>query len=257
MARLLALALCGMLAGAASALAADLSADEVRAIVAQASAGTPPDLSHRSLQRLDLSGLDFKRANLAGADLYGAKLVDANLSGANLSGATLNLAWIMRANFTDANLSGASLQGMVVSSGLEVSPAEAPVFRGANFQGARIIARFSSFDLTGANFSHAMLGADMRNQSMGLMRTEFSGAKLAHADFAGADLGRALLSFADLSGANLAGASLRGADLSGANLTGADLTKADCTDADFGHAVLKDAKGLDTVIGQKLSASGG
>src|SRR5258708_4413187 len=120
------LAFLGLLLGAcAPAAAADLSADQVRSIIVAAAPGTVPDLSGKSLERLDLSGLDFKHAKLEGTNLYGAKLVDANLAGADLSGATLNLAWIMRADFTAANLSGASLQGLVVASGMEISPAEA------------------------------------------------------------------------------------------------------------------------------------
>ena len=106
-----------------------------------------------------------------------------------------------------ANLSNASLFGPVVSSGLDTSPAEAPVFRSANFSGARVIARLSRFDLRGANFTDAKMGADMKNQSMGLMRTDLSGADLTGANFTNADLGRALMRFAKLSGADLSGAS--------------------------------------------------
>ena len=89
----------------------------------------------------------------------------------------------MRANFTDANLSNASLLGLVVASGLDYSPAEAPTFRGANFSGAHILARLGRFDLRGANFTGAKMGADMTNQSMGLMRSDLSGADLAGANF--------------------------------------------------------------------------
>ena len=59
-----------------------------------------------------------------------------------------------------------------------------------------------------ADFTGAKMGADMKNQSMGLMRTDLSGANLSGADFSGADLGRALLRFANLTGAKLIGASL-------------------------------------------------
>ncbi len=215
------------------------------------------DFSGKSLEGVDLSGLDLRRANLAGANLYGAKLVGADLTGGNLAGAMLDLAWIMRADFTGADLSKASLQGLVVSYGLEINLAEAPIFKGANFTAARIIARFSQFDLSGANFAHALMGADMRNQSMGLMRADFSGANLVGADFTAADLGRASLRFANLAGANLAGANLAGADLSGADLTGADLSNIDASDADFGNAVLKDVKGLDTAKGLNLARPGG
>jgi len=68
--------------------AADLSAQEVRAILAAATSDKPADLSGKSLEYLDLSNLDFKRANLLGATLFGAKLDGANLSsGANFTGA--------------------------------------------------------------------------------------------------------------------------------------------------------------------------
>ena len=228
---------------------ADFTAEQVRRILAAASPDKPADLSGKPLENLDLSNLDFKQSDLSGADLFGAKLVGANLAGAKLSRAKLDLAWIMRANFTNADLSDASLLGLVVSSGLDISPAEAPVFRGANFSGARIIARLSRFDLSGANFANAKMGADMKNQSMGLMRADLSGSNLSGANFSGADLSRALLRFVDLTGADLSGADLTGADLSGADLTGADLTGADATDADLGGAVLKNVRGLETVKG--------
>jgi len=231
------------------ALSADFSAAQVRAILAAATADKPADLSGNSLENLDLSNLDFRRANLSGANLFGAKLDSADLSGANLSGAKLDLAWIMRANFTSADLSNASLLGLVVSSGLDISLAEAPIFKGAKFSGARIIARLSRFDLSGADFTGARMGADMKNQSMGLMRTDLSGANLSGADFSGADLGRALLRFANLTGAKLIGANLSGADLAGADLTGADLTGADATEADLGGAVLNGVRGVDTLKG--------
>jgi uncharacterized protein YjbI with pentapeptide repeats len=154
------------------AQSADFSAAQVRAIAAAATADKPADLSGKSLENLDLSNLDLRRANLSGANLFGAKLDSTDLSGANLSGAKLDLAWIMRANVTSADLSNASFFGLVVSSGLDISLAEAPIFKGAKFSGARIIARLSRFDLRGADFTGAKMGADMKNQSMGLMRTD-------------------------------------------------------------------------------------
>jgi uncharacterized protein YjbI with pentapeptide repeats len=231
------------------ALGADLSAEQVGEILAAASPDRPADLSGKSLENLDLSNSDFKGVNLSGANFFGAKLDGADFSGADLSGAKLDLAWIMRANFTNADLSNASLLGLVVSSGLEISLAEAPTFKGANFSGARVIARLSQFDLSGGKFNNARMGADMKNQSMGLMRTDLSGANLSGTDFSKADLGRALMRFANLTGATLVGANLSGADLSGADLTGADLTDADATEADLGGAVLIDTRGLDTIRG--------
>jgi uncharacterized protein YjbI with pentapeptide repeats len=233
--------------------AADLGVEQVREILAAATREKPADFSGKSLDNLDFSNLDFKQANLSGTNFFGAKLVGANLSGANLSGTRLDLAWVMRANFTNADLSNASLLRLVVSSGLDIAPAEAPVFKGANFSGARIIGRWSRLDLSGANFTDARMGADMRNQSMGLARVDLSGANLSRANFFRADLGRALMRFANLTGANLSGTNLSGADLSGADLTGADLTNADASDAaDLGGAVLTDARGIETVRGLSL-----
>ncbi len=160
----------------------------------------------------------------------------------------------MRADFAGANLSGASLNGPVVFPGLEIVAADAPNFAHANFAGARIIARFSDGDLRGANFAGANLGADLRNQSMGLLHTEFIDAKLRDANFAGANLAYADFSFAKMQGANLSGAHLHRANFSGADLTDADLTGADATEADFGGAVLTGAKGLATVRGVTLKA---
>ena len=232
-----------------AAHSSDLDAAQLREILAAATPEKPADFSGRLLENLDLSNLDFKRAKLAGANLFGAKLVNSDLAGADLSGARLDLAWIMRANFTNADLSNASLLGLVVSSGLDISLAEAPRFKGANFSGARIIARLAGFDLSDTHFIGAKMGADMKNQSMGLMRTDLSGANLSGADLSKADLGRALLRFANLRGAKLTGADLSGAALSGAGLTGADLTGANATDADFGGAALQNARGLDTMRG--------
>ena len=227
--------------------ASDFTADQVRAVLAAGTPARPADFAGRSLRDLDLSHFDFSGADLTRADLFGAKLEGANFTGANLSGANLNLAWIIRANFTRANLSGASLVGPVVSMGLDAKPDEAPQFAGADFSRARVIARLGGDDLHGAEFRAASMGADMRNQSMGLMRADFSSANLAGADFTEADLGHALFRFARMRGAKLVRASLLAADFSGADLTDADLTGADATDAIFDQTVLTGATGLDTV----------
>jgi uncharacterized protein YjbI with pentapeptide repeats len=249
--RFVGLSLSLLAAISAPASAADLTADRVRQILAAVAPGRPADLSGKSLESLDLSHLDFRGANLSRANLFAAKLVGTNLSDADLAGAKLDLAWIMAANFTNANLADASLLGLVVASGLDYSPTEAPTFAGANFAGAHVIARLARFDLHGANFARARMGPDRTNQSMGLMRSDLSGANLAGANFARADLSVALLRFANLHGADLRGANLSEADLSGADLTGADVTGADATGADFGGAVLTGTRGLATMKGWK------
>ena len=197
-----------------------------------------------------------------GADLTGAQVRDAlaqattdhpaDFAGKSLE--KLDLAWVMRTNFTRANLTKASLQGLVVSMGMETSAAQAPILPGADLSGARIVARLSWANMQGAKFVDALMGADMKNQSMGLMRAELSSANLAGADFSGADLRHALMRFTKLMGANLAGANLAKADLSGANLTDADLTGADVSDADFSQVVLTGARGLDRMKGKPLNA---
>jgi uncharacterized protein YjbI with pentapeptide repeats len=238
---------------AIQAQGADLTRQQVQDLLAQAPAGHVANLSGKSLEKLDLSGLDFTHVNLAGANLFGAKLVGCNFTDANLAGASLDLAWVIRADFTRANLAQASLQGLVVSKGLETSADQAPRFTGANLAGARIIARLNWSDARGANFAGASMGADMKNQSMGLMRVDLSTAHLEGANFADADLGRALLRFARLQSANLTGANLLRADLRGAYLNGADLTGALVDGANFDGATLTGARGLDKMQGTPMN----
>jgi uncharacterized protein YjbI with pentapeptide repeats len=246
--------ICLLLLFATAAFGADLTTDQVRDALIHATPDHPADFAGRSLEKLDLSKLNFTGARLAGSNLFGANLSDADFTGADLSGATLDLAWVMRTNFTRAKLSGASLQGLVVSMGMETSAAEAPILPGADLSGARIVARLSWANMQGARFVNAKMGADMKNQSMGLMRADLSSANLNGADFAGADLAHALMRFTKLKGANLAGANLAGADLSGADLSGADLTGADVSNADFSQIVLTGARGLDRMKGKPLNA---
>src|SRR5262249_12159745 len=66
---------------------------------------------------------------------------------------------------------------------------------------------------TGANLS-----ADMKNQSMGLMRAVLKSSNLERAIMREADLSRVDLEFASLKDADLTNASLRGAALGGATL---------------------------------------
>jgi uncharacterized protein YjbI with pentapeptide repeats len=89
------------------------------------------------------------------------------------------------------------------------------------------------------------LGADMRNQSMGLMRAVFKSANLERLNGRGADLSRVDLEFADLKGADLTGASLKNAQLGGANLTGVTVIDTDFEGADLVSARLIDPIGLD------------
>lgn len=204
------------------------------------------NLKGKDLSGLDLSGIDFRGADLSGANLFASKLVSANFSGANLSRATLNGAWLMGTNFTSANLVGASLLSVVILGG-EVK--EMPNFAGANLSEVRMIADLPRANLAGANLSRARIGVNIKNQGMGQMRTDLTGANLYTANLSGADLNRSLLEFADLRGAHLENANLYAVKLGGADLTGADISGADFTEADLRATILKNVKGKDTAKG--------
>ncbi|HEX2116180.1 MAG TPA: pentapeptide repeat-containing protein [Alphaproteobacteria bacterium] len=234
---------------AAPELAAKLTADAVISAIKDATPSSPPRLAGQDLSGLDLTDLDFRRADLRGANLFGAKLVGANLSGADLSGANLDAAWLMRTNFAGANLASASLFGPVVYPTLDVTPANAPNFENANLAGARIVARLNRVNMRGSNLAGARMGVDMRNQPMGQMRVDLSGADLSGANLVGADLNRAVIAFARLTKADLRKANLFRADLSGSDLTAADLTGADVTEADLYGATIKDVRGFDELVG--------
>ena len=122
----------------------------------------------------------------------------------------------------DANLSGADL-----SRSMPIGD-----FKGANMAGATLV------DLKG--------GADIKNQSMGLMRAVFVSVNLKGANLKGANLGRSRLEYADLTDADLTDVVLMGSDLSGANLTGATVAGADFKNVDVTAARLIDLKGQDS-----------
>jgi uncharacterized protein YjbI with pentapeptide repeats len=234
---------------ASGAFGADFTRAEVQSVLATAGAAQTPSFAGRSLAGLDLHELDFTAVDLSGADLSdadlrGAKLVAAKLVGAKLPRAKLNLAWIMRADFSHADLSGAILETLIVSAGMETLPNETARFVGANLSGAKVTARFSLDDMHGADLSYLRASADMRNQSMGLIRTDFSRANLADVNFEGAALAHVNFEFAKLQRANFSGADLSDADLAGADLTDANLTGAKTTGTKFTSASLTGVRGL-------------
>lgn len=214
---------------------AEMSREQLIALLSGDSDQTV-DLSSRRLSGLDLRGVDFRGANLRWARLNGA-----DLRGANLSNVILDSAWLLDSNLENANLSGANL----FSTQLQGAN-----LRNAVLTGARIVANLERADLTGAILRQANLAADMRNQSMGLMRAilrlatldkaDLSGVKAARADAEFASFRGAILDGADFSGAELAGADLTGASVAGCNLSGADLASARLV------SVKGEAVGLDT-----------
>lgn len=210
---------------------AEMTRDDVEAELAATADGQPLDLTGKRLNGVDLSGLD-----LSGAILRSARLNKADLNGANLEGAILDQAWILDANLRGANLRNANLfQAQLIGSILD----------GADFSGARVASDLSRASLKGAKFVGASLGADMQNQSMGLMRGVLRKADLDGADFSDADLSRVDFEFASLKDANLTGANLMRASLGGADLTRAIVDGANFNEADVTSAKLKALVGAD------------
>ncbi len=212
----------------------DLSRADLARMIA-AAGGDPIDLRERSLNGLDLSGLDLRGARLQWARLNGAKL-----RGCDLRGADLGLVWAVEADFAGADLGGADLfQGQFLRA----------IFDGADLERARMIGNFERARFLRARLSAVRGGADMRNQSMGLIRASFRSAVLEDADLTGADFSRADFEYAKLRGADLRGvdfahALLGGADLRGCRIAGMILEEADIASADFRGVI-----GLDAVVG--------
>ena len=218
--------------------------EQVISLLQEQTPGAPLDLSGKSLNGLDLSGLDLSHVNFRAA-----RLVKTRLTGAKLDGAVLDQAWLLEADLTGASLVGARL----FAAQMQRVRAD-----GADFSRARIAGDLSMSSLRGARFVETDLSADMRNQSMGLMRAVLSSATAEGADFMTADLRSADLRFLHAQGASFAGADLKGADASGADLVRANWDGAKVLELDLDQAkidaaakdVLRDAKNLNLAIPQ-------
>ncbi len=171
--------------------------------------GKKPDLALKSLNGLDLSGLDF-----SGVNFRSARVNKTKFSGAKLVGAIFDQAWAVGADFSGANLSKASLFAAQMQD---------TNFDDADLSFARVAGDFSRAHLHKTKFIEADLSADMRNQSMGLMRASFRSADLAGADFENANLSRADLQFAKFAKANFTNANLSGSEAGGADFRGRHL----------------------------------
>lgn len=234
----------------APAGATDFTARELTKLLYGAAKGSKPDLNGKDLSGLDLAGVDFKGASLAHAHLFGADLSGANLANATMAGANLDRATIIGTNFEGADLEGASLLRPTAFRDITAPAADAPIFRNANLRHARIFARLSRADFSGADLSDTYCAPFGKTGFIEVIwRTELNGARLADATLARADLTHATFNFADLTGADLSGAILVNADLSGADLTGANLAGADLSGADLDGTILRGARGLETALG--------
>lgn len=213
----------------------EMTRAEIEAALAALPAGGTLDLSGKRLNKLDLSGMDLTRTKLTSA-----RINACNFKGANLSSVSMDGAWALKSDFRDAKFIGTSLfQTQMMDAQID----------GANFSNAMVGADMSRASLVNAIFTDAMLAPDLTNQSMGLMRGVLKSAKLDGASFKGANLKRSAFEFASLRGADFEGADLEGAELSGADLTGANVAKANFAKADINGAKLLELRGRDSVIG--------
>ena len=213
----------------------ELTREELLAILSSATADARIDLTSKRLSGLDLRNVDFR-----GANLRWARLNNTDLRGANLRDTILDSAWLLSANLERADLRGASL------ASTQMRRAN---LRDANLSGARIVADLQRADLRGADLSNANMGADMKNQSMGLMRTVLRMATLDGADMRNVNALRMDAEFASMRGALLDNANFRGADLTGADLTKASVTGLDLSGSDVSGAYLVQLIGKEKIIG--------
>ena len=120
---------------------AELSREDVIALLEAATAERPAKLADMGLNGLDLSGLD-----LSGVDLSRSRLNRVNLKGAALRGAKLDLAWLIEADLEDADLRDVSMiQAQLQRARLA----------GADLSDARVVADFEGANLEGAKLTNA------------------------------------------------------------------------------------------------------
>jgi uncharacterized protein YjbI with pentapeptide repeats len=144
----MALALSAAVVG--SAVAADISVNELTSLLYRARDGDNIDLAAKSFTGMDLSGLNFKRARLSKSDLFGTDLTDSSLAGVDLTGAKLDRATIVRTDFSGANLTDASMLVPAAFVRADNAGKEAPRFTQATLKGFRAIGNFRQIDFTGA-----------------------------------------------------------------------------------------------------------
>ena len=216
---------------------ATLSKEEVLQILKNSSNKKPAYLWRKNLNNLDFSNVDFKGANLSASWMN-----NTNLSGADLTGVNLDIAFMYKANLKGAKLDKASMFSTQML-GADLSM--------ASLEEATVAADLYRANLRGANFKNAKMGADMKNQSMGIMALKAKKAIFDNADLSGADLSRTDLEYASFKNANLSNANLEFAKLTGTDFTGANLTNTNFSNAELGANNFSNAIGLDKTVGLK------
>ena len=203
---------------------AEITRADIEKAIIDHSTGAPLDFSGKSLNGLDLSGL-----NLSGGNFYAARLNKTDLKNANLEGANLDQAWLIEANLTNASLKGAH----AFATQMQRIRADK-----ANFSSIRLTADLTGASLRGTIFNEADLSADMKNQSMGLMRAILRSTRLEGASFKKAKLMSVDLRFAHAEHVNFTEANLSDANASGADFSGAVWKDSRVTNLDLDSALI-------------------
>lgn len=208
---------------------------EVLDVINNTPEGEKPNLKEKDFRGQDMSGIDFR-----GADLFYTHMRDVNLSGSNFENANLDLAIMPGTNLEGANFRNARLN---------ITELGDAILKGADLTETEFIVKAKGADFEGATLVRIKGGANMNNQSMGMLRTILDYANLKNANLQDADISFCTMKFGNLMNANLNGANLTWCDLSKADFTGADLTNANLTKAKLTGTIFKNIKGKDTIIG--------
>ena len=151
----------------------DMTRAEIEAALAKLPDGETLDLAGKRLNKLDLSHMDLSRTKLNAARINGCNFRSAKIGDPWTADVVVKVAppsteEIARIS-TGAKFIGASLfQTQMMDAKLD----------GADFSNAMVGADMSRASLVDARFQDAMLAPDLTNQSMGLMRGVLKSAKL-------------------------------------------------------------------------------
>lgn len=216
--------------------------------------GVPLDLTGTQLDGATLTDFNFALATLAGASLTNVSAAGANFEGAdlrargtlpaaNLSGAQTNL---QGASFIDANISGAGFVGANIGGAVFTgaraasSPSSTTDFSGvratnAIFSDAHIYGNGQAFDsatdMSGVDFTGAVLAADASGGGFDLTGAKLTGAKFDDVQCVNCNFTNATLNQASFTGGYLPGLTLSGATVTGASFDRAWLYCGSATNA--------------------------
>lgn len=184
------------------------------------------DLTGMRFGTNNLSGWDLSKKNLAGSAFTATDLTATNLSRANLTNAQFIGANLNNTDFSQTNLSGSSFLPYISSQNDSL--------QGVNFTGANLSNVLFEANLSGANFTNAIIqGANfccggftesqLRStasyQAHNLTGVQFGFNDLSGWDFQNQNLRNASFGIADLTGTNFTDAQIQGANFSSSGIT--------------------------------------